>query len=69
MIGFDESKDGAQLDAAELPPFSNDSRCRCGNRRAIRVHYSPGSRDIVGPHFRRLCPCGAVWNERAAANG
>jgi len=56
-----------RVDAATLPPFSNQSVCAaCGNRRGIRVHYSPGSRFINGPHFRRLCPRGAHWDERAA---
>ena len=63
MIGFDEAAEGARLRAEELPPFRNDSKCAaCGNQREIRVHYSPGSRDIDGLHFRRICSaCGARW--------
>ena len=60
--------DTDRVDAATLPPFDNNSRCSaCGNRRGIRVHYSPGSREIRGPHFKRLCLCGTQWPERAVS--
>jgi hypothetical protein len=63
VIACQDFGDAQRTDAATLPPFSNHSACgACGNARGIRVHYSPGSRDIAGPHFRRICSaCGAQW--------
>ena len=63
MIGFDE-KQTDRTPASALPAFDNDSTCdACGNGRLIRIHYDPGCREVAGPHFHRLCPCGARWAE------
>jgi hypothetical protein len=52
VIACQDFGDTQRTDAATVPPFDNDSvRAACDNRRGIRVHYSPGSRDIAGPHF------------------
>jgi len=69
VMASEDFREVQRKDAATLPPFNNYSVCPCGNRCEIRVHYSPGSRDINGPHFRRICSAyGARWNERAATS-
>lgn len=55
------------VDAATLPPFSNQRAVceRCGNRREIRVHFDRGCELARGgDHYHRLCRCGHEWLER-----
>jgi hypothetical protein len=64
-IEIREEYDADRIDAATLPPFRNGVRCpTCRRVWAIRVHYCPGCPKIAGAHFHRLCPCGAMWDER-----
>ena len=57
------------LDAATLPPFSNQRGCpRCGARYEIRVHFDRDCAEVRGDHFHRLCRCGHRWLERCSEN-
>jgi len=58
----------APVDAADLPPFSNQrARCpRCGGGTPIRVHFDRDCAEARGDHFLRVCPCGHDWVERCS---
>jgi hypothetical protein len=54
-----------QIDAAALPPFSQQRGCpHCGARYEIRVHFDRGCTLARGDHFDRVCRCGHRWAEQ-----
>ena len=54
------------VDAATLPPFSNQRGCpQCEARYGIRVHFDRDCALASGDHFHRLCRWGHEWAEQA----
>jgi len=62
-----ELQSAAVVDAATLPPFTNQRGCaRCGARYEIRVHFDRDCELVRGDHFHRVCSCGHRWLERCS---
>ncbi len=60
--------DRTALDAATLPPFSQQrGGPQCGARYELRVHFCRDCALAHGNHFHRVCPRGHRWVERCSA--